>query len=471
MLEEAIAMYRKNAWEQYQEEDMRCCEEISRQYRAFLDKGKTERECVCESVRLAKASGFISLQEAQSAGSVKPGDRIYCDWMGKCFVAFVIGKEPLEMGMNIVGAHIDSPRIDIKQNPLFEEENLAYLDTHYYGGIKKYQWVSMPLALHGVIVKKNGETVTLAIGEEESDPVFYITDLLPHLAQEQMAKTAAKVIEGEELNVLIGSIPQKDGDESSVKQKVLKILQESYGVEEEDLVSAELEIVPAGKTREAGFDRSMLVGYGHDDRVCAYPSFKALLDVKELPERTLCAILTDKEEIGSVGATGMGAFYFENIIAELSALGGDGSSLAVRRALKNSRMLSSDVSAAYDPMFAGVYEKKNSAFLGMGVCFNKFTGSRGKGGASDANAEYVAEIRSIMDENQVAYHTSEIGKVDAGGGGTIAYLCARYGMNVLDCGVPVLSMHAPWEIISKADLYEAYKCYCAFLKDAGKRTL
>ncbi len=382
-------------------------------------------------------------------------------------MAFVVGSAPLEEGLRILGAHIDSPRLDIKQNPVFEDQGFCYLDTHYYGGIKKYQWLALPLALHGVAVKKNGEKVTLSIGEKEGDPVFCITDLLPHLAQEQMGKTAAKLIEGEELNLLIGSEPA-DAEKEPVKQRILALLKEQYGLEEEDLVSAELEGIPAGKAREMGLDRSMILGYGHDDRVCAYPSLMALCAYEGTPEYTLCAVLTDKEEIGSVGATGMGAFYFENTVAELINLCGEYSELKVRRALQNSRMLSSDVSAAYDPAFSAVFEKNNAAYLGQGVCFNKYTGSRGKSGSSDANAEFVACIRRIMDAHQVCYQTAELGKVDAGGGGTIAYLCARYGMNVIDCGVPVLSMHAPWETVSKADVYEAYKCYCAFLKEAGR---
>ena len=464
-------MYRKNAWKQYSDMDLKQCEAFCKGYMEFLDEGKTERECVTAAEELAKKAGFISFEEALKRGSLKAGDRVYRSWMHKSFMAFVIGSAGIEKGLNILGAHIDSPRIDVKQNPLFEDSDLMYLDTHYYGGIKNYQWLAMPLALHGVLVKKSGKTVRVAIGEKDTDPVFYISDLLPHLAKEQMAKTASNLIDGEDLNLLIGSIPAKDDDDPSVKKNILGILEKEYGIEEEDFVSAELEIVPAGKTREVGFDRSLLLGYGHDDRVCAYPSLQALIDHKGVPERTLCAVLTDKEEIGSVGATGMGALYFENTVAEIALLTGDDRAVTVRRALENSRMLSSDVSAAFDPAFAGVFEKKNAAFVGMGVCFNKYTGKGGKAGASDANAEYVSEIRSIMDDNNVTYHTSEIGKVDAGGGGTIAYLCAKYGMNVLDCGVPVLSMHAPWEIVSKADVYEAYKCYCAFLKEAGKRSL
>ena len=461
-------MYQKNAWREYDETALCEMEKFSAEYRCFLDGGKTERECVRQAVAMAKERGFADLDEVIARdGRLKAGDRVYRDWMGKSFMAFIIGSSPVQNGMNILGAHIDSPRLDIKQNPVYEDQGLAYLDTHYYGGIKKYQWLTMPLAIHGVVVKKNGEKVFLTIGEEEGDPVFCITDLLPHLAREQMEKTASKLIEGEALNLLAASRPS-DEEKDPVRAGLLGILKDVYGLEEEDLVSSELEVVPAGKTRETGFDRSMLLGYGHDDRVCAYPSLAALLAFEGTPGRTLCAVLTDKEEIGSVGATGMQSLYFENTVSELISLRGEEGALTLRRALQNSRMLSSDVSAGFDPAFASVFDKNNAAFLGRGVCFNKYTGSRGKSGSSDANAEFVAEIRRIMDDNGVAFQTAELGRVDAGGGGTIAYLCARYGMNVIDCGVPVLSMHAPWEVISKADLYEAYKCYRAFLKDAGK---
>ena len=369
--------------------------------------------------------------------------------------------------MNILGAHIDSPRLDVKQNPLYEAGGLAYLDTHYYGGIKKYQWLAMPLALHGVIVRKDGTKVRVALGEADGDPVFCISDLLPHLGKDQMSKTAAEVIEGDRLDLIVGSRPLSGEEKEPVKAAVLGLLRQTYGVEEEDFLSAELEIVPAGRAREMGFDRSMILAYGHDDRVCAYPSMAAVLDYEGTPDYTLCCVLTDKEEIGSVGATGMGAMFFENAVSELYGLVKPYSELGVRRMLQNSRMLSSDVSAAFDPNFEEVFEKKNTAFLGRGVCFNKYTGSRGKSGSSDANPEYIAQLRRIMDDAQVAYQTSELGRVDAGGGGTIAYLCAKYGMNVIDSGVPVLSMHAPWEVVSKADLYEAYKGYCAFLRGAG----
>ena len=465
-------MERKNAWAKYDEAGLAKIEAFAKAYCAFIDNGKTERECVAQAVEASKAAGFIDLKEATKNGTqLKAGDKVYINWMNKSFVSFVIGKQPLTEGMNIVGAHIDSPRIDIKQNPLYEDSDFAYLDTHYYGGIKKYQWVAQPLALHGVICKKDGTTVTVAIGEKAEDPVLYISDLLPPLGQEQMAKPAAKAIEGEELNLIIGGKPVKDMEDeeekASVKTGVLAILKQTYGVEEEDFLSAELEIVPAGKARDMGLDRSMICAYGHDDRVCAYPSMQAVIDFDGVPQYTICAVLCDKEEIGSVGATGMNSMFFENIIAELCALCGEEGNLAVRRALRNSRMLSSDVSAGYDPNFASAFEKKNAAFLGRGVCFNKYTGSRGKSGSNDANAEYMAQLRRILDDEDVSFQTAELGRVDLGGGGTIAWMCARYGMNVIDSGVAVLSMHAPYEVISKADLYEAYKCYCAFLKGAG----
>ncbi len=461
-------MERKNAWAKVDEAGMEKIEAFARRYCAFLDHGKTERECVAQAVKAAQDAGFMDLRQATKEGrQLVAGDRVYVNWMNKSFMSFIVGREPLETGMNILGAHIDSPRLDVKQNPLYEEADLAYLDTHYYGGIKKYQWVAQPLALHGVLCKKDGSTVTVAIGEEADDPVFYITDLLPHLAQEQMTKTAAKVIEGEDLNLIIGGMPVKTGDEdkASVTAGVLAILKDRYGVEEEDFLSAELEIVPAGKARDVGFDRSMIASYGHDDRVCAFPSMQAVLDFEGVPTYTACAILTDKEEIGSVGATGMNSRFFENVVAEFADLAGAKGDLALRRVLANSRMLSSDVSSGFDPNFASAFEKKNTAFLGRGVCFNKYTGSRGKSGSNDANAEYIAQLRRILDDADVSFQTCELGRVDLGGGGTIAYMCAKYGMNVIDAGVAVLSMHAPYEVISKVDLYEAYRCYCTFLRD------
>ncbi len=458
-------MYRKNAWEHYDEAERAKLNAFADAYRAYLDAAQTEREAADAAERICKERGFGDLDALIAEGAaLKPGDRVYRKWMNKSFMAFVVGSDLIDNGMNILGAHIDSPRIDIKQNPLFEDGDLAYLDTHYYGGIKKYQWLAMPLALHGVIVKKDGTRVAVALGERPDDPVLCITDLLPHLAQEQMAKTAAKFIDGEALNILIGSAPKPDCEKDAVKEAILALLARDYGVEEEDFISAELEAVPAGKARDAGLDRSMILGYGHDDRVCAYPSLMAVVDFEGTPGRTLCAVLTDKEEIGSMGATGMDSMFFENTVAELAALLGFDHEISVRRALQNSRMLSSDVSAGFDPCYADVFEKKNAAMLGLGVCFNKYTGSGGKGGSNDASAEFMAKVRRVMDDAGVAWQTSEIGKVDAGGGGTIAWMCAKYCMSVIDCGVPVLSMHAPWEIISKADLWEAYKGYCAFLK-------
>ena len=461
-------MERKNAWTAHaaMAEKREC---FAGEYKAFLDRGKTERECVREALRLASERGFRPLAELMDNGcALKPGDRVSCSWMNKSLVLYIVGKKPVEEGMNILGAHIDSPRLDVKQNPLYEDHGLAYLDTHYYGGIKKYQWLAHPLALHGVVAKKDGTRIDVAIGEEETDPVFCITDLLPHLAHDQMEKNAAKFVDGEALNLLIGSQPDAKEEKDPVAARIRGILAEKYAIEEEDFLSAELEIVPAGRARDMGFDKSMILGYGHDDRSCAYPSLAAMLDFEGIPEYTLCCILTDKEEIGSVGATGMASRYFENVTAELLSAMGETREIALRRTLANSRMLSSDVSAAYDPDFASAFEAKNSAYLGRGICFNKYTGSRGKSGSNDANAEFVAEIRRIMDEADVCFQTAELGRVDQGGGGTIAYLCAKYGMNVIDCGIPVLSMHAPWEVVSKADLYEGYRCYCAFLRGARR---
>ncbi len=455
-------MERKNAWKSCA--DMGALETFAAQYHEFLDQGKTERECVELCTRAAGLAGFLNLSACTAENRrLKPGDRVYANWMGKAFLMFIIGAQGMERGMNILGAHIDSPRIDVKQNPLYEEADLAYLDTHYYGGIKKYQWVATPLAIHGVVVKKNGDTIALSVGEGENDPVFCISDLLPHLAQEQMKKDAAKIIEGEDLNLIVGGRPLEGEDKEAVKASILKLLSDEYDFEEEDFLSAELEIVPAGHARDMGFDRSMILAYGHDDRVCAYPSMRAVLDYQGVPERTLCCVLTDKEEIGSVGATGMDSMYFENITAEVLALTQDYCELSLRRCLRNSRMLSSDVSAGFDPNFASAFERKNAAYLGRGLCFNKFTGARGKSSSSDANAEFVAEIRRVMDDADVAFQFAELGRVDLGGGGTIAYTCAKYGMNVIDAGVAVLSMHAPYEVISKVDLYEAYRGYRAFL--------
>ena len=464
-------MQRKNMWKEYTEDQQQELEELSVRYKECLDIGKTERECVKLGKKMADTWGYQNLEECISKGiTLKAGDKVYADCMGKAFVMFQLGKKPSEEGMNILGAHIDSPRIDVKQNPLYENEEFAYLDTHYYGGIKKYQWVTLPLALHGVIAKKDGTTVQVSIGEKEDDPVFVITDLLIHLASKQMEKKAATVVEGEKLDLLIGSRPieqdetLEEKEKEAVKANVINLLKQYYDMEEEDFLSAELEIVPAGKARDCGLDRSMVLAYGQDDRVCAFTSLFAMLDVEEV-EHTACCILVDKEEIGSVGATGMHSRFFENTVAELVALTEGESDLKVRRALMNSRMLSSDVSAAYDPMYAEVFEKRSSAFFGKGLVFNKFTGARGKSGSNDANAEYLAKIRNAMDAQSVAYQFAELGKVDAGGGGTIAYIMANYGMEVIDSGVAVLSMHAPWEVTSKADVYEAYKGYKAFVEE------
>ena len=456
-------MERKIAWEKYSQEEMEKVFAFAENYRQFLSLGKTERECVKLAVAEAKAHGYEDLQDVIASGkTLKTGDKVYSVCMGKTLAMFQIGEEPLENGMNIVGAHIDSPRLDLKQNPLYEDTDMAMFDTHYYGGIKKYQWVALPLALYGVVAKKDGTTVDIAIGDDPSDPVFGISDLLPHLAREQMAKTASKIIEGEDLNLLIGSIPVKDEEKDAVKKNVLALLKEKYDIEEDDFISAEIEVVPAGAARDYGFDRSMIMGYGHDDRVCAYPSYEAMFELGSV-KRTAVCLLVDKEEIGSTGATGMTSFWFENTAAEVINACGDYSDLKVRRCLNNSRMRSSDVSAGFDPNYPSVMEKNNSSFLGKGLTFNKYTGSGGKSGSNDANAEYVALVRRIMDDANVTWQTAELGKVDAGGGGTIAYLMAKYGMDVIDSGVPVLSMHAPWEIISKADLYEALKGYIAFL--------
>lgn len=459
-------MERPNAWKTYTKNQLEELETLNDQYRAFLNVGKTERECVKEIVKQAEAAGYVNFEKVLAdKQTVKAGDKLYAVCMKKTIALFNIGTKPMEEGMNILGAHIDSPRLDVKQNPLYENDDMAYLDTHYYGGIKKYQWVTLPLAIHGVVVKKDGSVVDIVIGEKEEDPVFCITDLLIHLAGEQQEKKANKVIEGENLDILFGSIPLKDEEKEGVKKGVLKLLKEQYDMEEEDFLSAELEVVPAGKAREAGIDRSMIMAYGQDDRVCAYTSMAAMLEVENV-EKTTCCLLTDKEEIGSVGATGMQSKFFENTVAELLGAMGDYSELILRRCLKNSRMLSSDVSAAYDPLYAAAYEKKNAAYFGRGMVFNKFTGARGKSGSNDANAEYMGALRKILDDAQVAYQTAELGKVDVGGGGTIAYILSLYGMEVIDSGVAVLNMHAPWEVTSKADVYETKKGYIAFLQNA-----
>ena len=465
-------MEKKNAWDKYPSNKREEIFAFAEEYRSFISDCKTERECTAHLYAKAKGAGFADLDELiASSATLKAGDKVVANNMGKGLAMFILGSKDMEQGMNILGAHIDSPRLDLKQVPLYEDTEMAMLDTHYYGGVKKYQWVTGPMALHGVVAKKDGSVEEISIGEKESDPVFVITDLLVHLAANQMSKKASEVIEGEKLDLLIGNSPldKAEGldeeEKETIKANVLHILKENYGIEEEDFASAELEIVPAGKARDCGFDRSMILSYGQDDRVCAFTSLFAMLDV-ENAKRTGCCLLVDKEEIGSVGATGMHSRFFENTVAELVALTEGESELKVRRALANSRMLSSDVSAAFDPSYASCFEKKNAAFFGRGMVFNKFTGARGKSGSNDANAEYVAHIRAIMDEAGVAFQTAELGKVDVGGGGTIAYILALYGMNVIDCGVAVLSMHAPWEATSKADIYETKCGYVAFLEKA-----
>ncbi len=454
-------MKTENTWKKYA--DKRPVFDFCEGYKEFMSLCKTERECTDEIIKQAEKAGFKNLDTVIEKGeTLKKGDKVYANNMGKALALFVIGEKPMQEGMRILGAHIDSPRLDLKQNPLYEEAEQALLDTHYYGGVKKYQWVTLPMALHGVVVKKDGTKANVVIGECKDDPVVGISDLLIHLSAKQMQKKATEVIEGENLNVLVGSIPLEGQETEGVKANILSILKEKYGIEEKDFVSAELEVVPAGEARDFGLDRSMIMAYGQDDRVCAYPSYKAIEAVTEVEYTSVC-LLVDKEEIGSVGATGMHSRFFENTVAEVMNACGTYSELLVRRALKNSCMLSSDVSAGFDPNYPEVMEKNNCAFLGHGLTFNKYTGSRGKSGSNDANPEYIAKLRRVMEEQDVSFQTAELGKVDVGGGGTIAYILAAYDMNVIDSGVAVLNMHAPWEIASKVDIYEAYKGYQAFL--------
>ena len=466
-------MEKEVLWNSYSPDQQKEMEQVSRRYMDCLDEGKTERESARLTIRMAEEAGYKNLKEIIAEGkSLQAGDKVYYMYNEKLIVMYHIGSDPLEEGMNILGAHIDSPRMDVKQNPLYENNGFAYLDTHYYGGIKKYQWVTLPLAIHGVVIKKDGTKIDISVGEKESDPVFTVSDLLIHLSQDQLAKTGAKVVEGESLDILIGSIPLEAPEDADDKKKqkdaitanVCRILEEQYGFQEEDFISAELEVVPAGRCRELGFDRSMIIGYGQDDRICAFTSLMALLD-SDTPKRTACCILVDKEEIGSVGASGMHSKIFENTTAEVLHCMGLKDSISLRRTLQNSKMLSSDVSAAFDPLYASVFEPKNAAFMGKGPVFNKFTGGRGKSSSSDANPEYIAEIRKLLGDNNIQFQTAEMGKVDVGGGGTIAYIMANYGMEVIDCGVAILCMHSPWEISSKADVYETYRCYRAFIKD------
>ena len=475
-------MERENAWKAYTDAQLEELEALSRDYIDFISDNKTERECTQSAIELAEKAGYKPLAKAIESGqALKAGDKVWAHTHGKALILMALGTDRLEDGFNILGAHIDSPRLDLKQNPLFENTDLALLDTHYYGGIKKYQWVTLPLAIHGVIAKKDGSIVEVNVGEDPADPVFCISDLLPHLGQEQMKKTASEVIDAETLDVLVGGWPlsvdedaevaddapawEKVAKKEPVKAHVLKVLAQKYGIDEEDFLSAELEVVPAGRARELGFDRSMVIGYGQDDRVCAYTSLVAQLAI-ENPTRSAVTVLVDKEEIGSVGATGMESLFFENTNAEIMERAGEGGQIALRRALANSKMLSSDVSAGLDPSYASVFEPKNAAYLGRGLVFNKYTGARGKSGSNDTSAEFVAEVRKVMDDADVAFQTAELGKVDIGGGGTIAYIPAKYDMDVIDSGVAVLSMHAPWEVTSKADIYEARKGYEAFLKNA-----
>ena len=464
-------MERKNAWNKYTKEQREAVFAFAEDYKKFISDCKTERECVAELVSQAEHAGFEDLNKVIAAGrAIKAGDKLYAVNMEKMLSLFVIGRQPLEQGMNILGAHIDSPRLDLKQVPLYEDTEMALFDTHYYGGVKKYQWVALPLALHGVIVKKDGTKVNVNIGEKEDDPVFGITDLLVHLASEQLEKKASKVIEGENLDLLVGSIPfvseeEKEKSKEAVKTNVLNILKEQYNIEEDDFLSAEIEVVPAGSARDYGLDRSMVMGYGHDDRVCAYPSFAAVLEAGECEKTSVC-LLVDKEEVGSVGATGMHSKFFFYMVSEILEAMGGYSQVKFNRCMANSKVLSSDVSAAYDPLYASVMEKRNCAYFGNGLVFNKYTGSRGKSGSNDANAEYMAQLRRIMDDNQVSFQTSELGKVDQGGGGTIAYILANYNMSVIDSGVALHNMHAPWENTSKADIYEAKAAYTAYMKES-----
>lgn len=461
---------KKNAWLKYLPQDKIQIERLCDGYKSFISTCKTERECTQEMIARVEANGFHNLEDyIKNNYSLQPGDKVYANNRGKALALFVIGTKPITEGMNILGAHIDSPRLDLKANPLYEDTGFAYLDTHYYGGIKKYQWVTLPLAIHGVVVKKDGTKIDITIGEKETDPVVGITDLLVHLSAEQLKKDGTKIIEGENLDILVGSCPlelqeEVEKEKDTVKKNMLNILNASYGIEEDDFISAEIEIVPAGKARDFGLDRSMIMGYGQDDRVCAYTSLEAFLAITN-PTTTISCILVDKEEIGSVGSTGMCSHFYDNAIAEMCVLLGENSSLAPRRVLNKSKMLSSDVNAAYDPLYASVMDKRNSSYFGNGVVFCKYTGSRGKSGSNDADAEYLARLRKVMDDANVSFQVSELGKVDAGGGGTIAYILADYNVEVIDCGIGVLNMHAPWEITSKADIYEAYRGYIAFLQN------
>lgn len=452
-----------NAWGQLKDGEKERLFDFAEEYKTFLDNGKTERESSYEIIKMAKDKGFVSLDDVMEKGSIEAGDKIYAENRGKGAALFVIGKDSIDKGMKIIGSHLDAPRLDLKQVPLYEDGQLALLKTHYYGGVKKYQWVAIPLALHGVIFNKKGEKINIRIGEDENDPVFYITDLLPHLAKDQMTKKMGDGVTGEALNVIIGSIPYNDEKDDAIKLNVLKLLNDKYGIEEEDFTVAELEIVPAGKARDVGIDRSMIAAHGHDDRVCSFAALKAVLEIDN-PKETVVGLFVDKEEVGSQGNTGMESAFFDNVVGELLNLQGETHYLGLRRAMANSKVLSGDVTAAFDPTYPDVSDKRNTTFIGKGVAINKYTGSRGKSGASDANAEFLAEIRKIFNEADVVWQTGELGKVDQGGGGTIAYILANKGAEVLDCGTPMLSMHAPIELISKVDLHNTYKAYKAFYK-------
>lgn len=452
----------KTVWEKYTPSELKKVDVFGQQYRSFLSQTKTEREFVRETEALIQKHGFVNLETKK--GKIKAGDRLYAINREKNICLFVVGEEPLTSGMNILGAHIDSPRLDLKQKPIYEKDGLALFDTHYYGGIKKYQWVARPMALHGVVCKKNGTKVDIVIGEKEDDPVIGISDLLIHLAADQMKKTADIVVTGEALNVLVGSIPSKNVKKEPVKDAILKLLKKNYGIEEDDFLSAEIEVVPAGNAREYGLDRSMIIGYGHDDRVCAYTSLRAIMEMKK-PKKTSCCILVDKEEIGSVGATGMHSKWFEMMVTKLLSKQQEASLLALNETFTNSKMLSSDVSNAFDPNYPEVCDPKNSSYFGGGIVLLKFTGARGKSGSNDANPEYIAKIRSIYEKENVQFQTCELGAVDVGGGGTIAYILAQLNMDVVDAGIPVQNMHAPWEVVSKGDVYEGYRAYVAFLKN------
>jgi aspartyl aminopeptidase len=470
LLSEKLFSNKKNSWDNFTAEDEEGLERFAGDYKQFLDRGKTEREFTAASLELLQKAGFVDIEtRLDGGGNLGPGDRLYQVNRGKSLICAVIGNGPVSSGVNILGAHVDSPRIDLKSNPLYEESELAFLDTQYYGGIKNYQWAAIPLSVHGVMIREDGAKLEITVGEDEGDPVFTITDLLPHLAREQMQKKATEVVAGEDLNILAGSKPYKDNKaKDKVKLNLLAILNKKYGIVEQDFCGAEFEFVPAFKARDLGFDRSMIGGYGHDDRCCAYPAIRAVLDIAagDAPAKTVMVVLTDKEEIGSAGNTGAQSRFFENFIAYILAKsGGQYSELALRRTLGNSSMLSADVNSAFDPNYDGFYDKKNASAFGRGIVLTKYTGSSGKGGCSEANAEFYCRVQAVLSRNKIPWQTGDLGKVDKGGGGTIAKYVANLGVEVLDCGIAVLSMHSPFEVISKADLYTTYQGYTAFLRE------